>query len=47
MHARGNVSGIDLERPIGYLFEFDRGLIRKARAFLSADEALEAAGLRH
>ena len=32
MHTRGTVSGIDLERPVGYLVEFDSGLIRRANA---------------
>jgi ketosteroid isomerase-like protein len=46
MRTRGNMSGVDLERPVGYVFEFEDRLIRRARAFLTAEEALEAAGLR-
>ena len=45
MHTRGNVSGVDLDREVGYVIEVDDGLIRKARAYLSAEAALEAAGL--
>src|SRR6266550_4024925 len=43
--AKGKGSGVEIEQSIGYLFEFDDGLIRKARAYLSPREALEAAGL--
>jgi ketosteroid isomerase-like protein len=44
--AKGKGSGVEVEQSIGYLFEFEDGLIRKARAYLSPQEALEAAGLR-
>ena len=43
--AKGIGSGAELEQSIGYLFEFEDGLIKRARAYLSPDEALEAAGL--
>jgi ketosteroid isomerase-like protein len=43
--AKGKGSGVEIEQSIGYLFEFEAGLIRKARAYLSPREALEAAGL--
>jgi ketosteroid isomerase-like protein len=43
--AKGKGSGVEIEQSIGYLFEFEDGLIRKARAYLSPREALEAAGL--
>jgi ketosteroid isomerase-like protein len=43
--AKGKGSGAEVEQSIGYLFEFENGLIRRARAFLSPEEALEAAGL--
>ena len=45
MRARGGASGIRLESPVGYVFEFDGGLVRKVRAYLDLDEALAAAGL--
>jgi ketosteroid isomerase-like protein len=44
LRARGGASGIDLERPIGYVFEFGPdGLVRRARAYFDPDEALAAA----
>jgi ketosteroid isomerase-like protein len=43
--ARGEASGISMERPIAYVFEFDEGLARKARAYFNPQEALEAVGL--
>jgi ketosteroid isomerase-like protein len=45
IRARGEASGIDLERPVAYVFEFDGGLARKVRAYLDPHQALEAAGL--
>jgi hypothetical protein len=45
MRTRGNVSGAEVERSIGYVVEFEDGLIRRMRAYLSQREALEAAGL--
>ena len=47
IRARGVVSGIDLEQPIAYVFEFEGGLARKVRAYFNPQEALEAAGLQH
>ena len=46
MRTRGEASGVDLESPIGYVFEFDNGLARRVSAYLVHTEALEAAGLR-
>lgn len=46
IRTRGAASGIDLESPIGYVFEFDGGLMRKIRAYLDRQQALEAVGLR-
>jgi ketosteroid isomerase-like protein len=43
--AKGKGSGAEVEQSIGYLFEFEDGLIRRASAYLSPEEALEAAGL--
>ena len=44
--AKGKGSGAEVEQSIGYLFEFEDGLIRRAIAYLTQEEALEAAGLR-
>ena len=44
--ATGKGSGAEVEQSIGYLFEFEDGLIRRASAYLTPEEALEAAGLR-
>ncbi len=43
--ARGKASGVELESPVAYVFEFEAGLIRTVRAYLSTSEALEAVGL--
>jgi ketosteroid isomerase-like protein len=45
VRTRGEASGIDIERPVAYVFEFDGGLARKARAYLDPHEALDAVGL--
>jgi hypothetical protein len=45
IRATGKASGVEVQRSIGYVFEFEDGLLRKGRAFLSPEEALEAAGL--
>jgi ketosteroid isomerase-like protein len=46
IRTTGKASGAEVERSIGYVFEFEDGLIRTARAYLSPGEALEAVGLR-
>ena len=46
IRAKGKGSGAEAEQSAGYLIEFDEGLIRRASAYLSPEEALEAAGLR-
>jgi ketosteroid isomerase-like protein len=46
LRTRGKSSGAEVERPVGYIIEFEDGLIRRARAYLSPEEALEAAGLQ-
>jgi ketosteroid isomerase-like protein len=43
--TRGKGSGIDLEGPVAYVFEFDGGLARKVRAYLDPSQALQAVGL--
>ena len=45
LHGTGIGSGVGLERPFGWVFHIEDGLIREVRAYLSRDEALEAAGL--
>jgi ketosteroid isomerase-like protein len=46
LRAHGKGSGIDLDVPVAYLgSENQGGLIRKLRAFLNPQEALEAVGL--
>lgn len=45
MQTRGKASGVELESPVAYVFEFDEGLFRKVRAYLNLSEALEAVGL--
>ena len=45
IRTKGKASGAAVERSIGYVFEFEEGLIRTARAYLSPGEALEAVGL--
>ena len=44
LRTRGKSSGAEVERSVGYIVKFEDGLIRRARAFLSPEEALEAAG---
>ena len=46
IRTRGKTSGIDLERPVAYVFQLEGGLIRQARAYQAPDKALEAAGVR-
>jgi ketosteroid isomerase-like protein len=46
MRTRGEASGIDLESPVGYVFEFEGRLARKVSAYRDHAEALEAVGLR-
>ena len=44
--ARGRASGINLDVPIWAVWELREGKIWRGVAFLSEDEALQAAGLR-
>ena len=43
--ARGQASGISFDRPIAYVFEFEDGLVRRARAYFDVELGLEAAGM--
>jgi ketosteroid isomerase-like protein len=45
MRTTGRASGAEVDRPIGYVFEFEDGLIRHAKAYLTPREALDAVGL--
>ena len=41
LRARGEASGVDLERAIAYVVEFEDGLARRARAYFDQQEALD------
>jgi ketosteroid isomerase-like protein len=45
MKVRGKGSGVKVESPVAYVFEFDEGLFRKVRAYLDPGDALKAVGL--
>jgi ketosteroid isomerase-like protein len=45
IRARGKASGVDLDVPVAYVGEAEGGLVRKLRAYLDPNEALEALGL--
>ena len=45
IRGSGKGSGVDTERPFGWVFQLEDGLIREVRAYLSREETLEAAGL--
>jgi ketosteroid isomerase-like protein len=45
LRGRGVASGAGTERPFGWVFQIEDGLIQEVRAYLNRDEALEAAGL--
>jgi ketosteroid isomerase-like protein len=44
IRALGEGSGIDLDGPIALVYEFEEGLIRRARAYLDPEQALDAVG---
>jgi ketosteroid isomerase-like protein len=46
IRTRGEASGVDLEQPIAYVFEFEEGLARRVSSYLDPQQALEAVGLR-
>src|SRR3954453_18122133 len=37
--ARGDSSGVTLRQPIGYVYEFEDGLARRARSFIDPEHA--------
>lgn len=43
VHARGRGSGLELESPVAYLFEFRDDLLARGTSFLDHGEALAAA----
>jgi ketosteroid isomerase-like protein len=45
IQVHGKASGVEVVRAAGYVVDFEGDLIRRARAYLSTDEALEAVGL--
>ena len=45
LRGSGKASGAGTERPFGWVFQVEDGLIREIRAYLTREEALEAAGL--
>ena len=45
IRTRGEASGIGLERPIAYVFEFEDGRARRVRSYFDPQEALDAAGV--
>jgi len=45
MKVRGKGSGVEVESPVAYVFEFDDGMFRIVRAYLNVGEALRAVGL--
>lgn len=45
IRATGKSSGAGTERPFGWVFQVEDGRVAEIRAYLSREEALEAAGL--
>lgn len=45
VRTHGEASGIDLRRPVGYVFEFEDGRARRVRSYFDPQEALDAAGI--
>ena len=45
LRGSGMVSGAGTERPFGWVFQIEDGLITEIRAYLTREETLEAAGL--
>jgi ketosteroid isomerase-like protein len=45
MRTRGQASEIDLAQSVGWVFEFESNQIRRATAYMTTQEALEAVGL--
>jgi ketosteroid isomerase-like protein len=44
LRASGKASGVGTERPMGWVFHVEDGLIREVRAYLNRAETLAAAG---
>jgi ketosteroid isomerase-like protein len=44
LHTRGRASGIDVDQPVAFVFEFDDALARRVRSYLDPQQAMEAAG---
>ena len=45
VQTRGGASGVDLEQPVAFRFEFEDGLARRVRSYLEPEKALETVGL--
>jgi ketosteroid isomerase-like protein len=45
LYTRGQASGVALDTPIAFVYEFGKGSIRKVRLYLDPSEALKAVGL--
>jgi ketosteroid isomerase-like protein len=45
-HARGGASGVELDREVFYVFEFEAGQLARLRPFETEDEARAAVGLQ-
>jgi ketosteroid isomerase-like protein len=44
LRTTGKGSGVEVERPFAYVAQFEDGLLRSVRAYLSLEEALETVG---
>jgi ketosteroid isomerase-like protein len=45
VEAHGEASGVALEQPMAYVFEFEDGMARRVRSFFDQQEARAAVGL--
>jgi ketosteroid isomerase-like protein len=45
LRGSGTGSGVGTERPFGWVFQVEDGLIREVRAYINREDALAAAGL--
>ena len=46
VHARGSLSGVEIDAPLAQVWEIDEGKVRRLTGFLAHADALEAVGLR-
>jgi ketosteroid isomerase-like protein len=46
VRARGRGSGVELDTPVAYIFEFREGLVERGQSFFDHEEALAAAERR-